>query len=269
MLFYMREKICEVIRESWPEKAKEFNDFYLTVEFKESETTFSSYQFDKKTIKINTLSRTPGDIFFSLLIEAAKHVDIKLRNETHLDKVYLDCLRKLLQTALDRNIISINDLIQSKNHKMKKKLQEYYSSFVNWKIKQQDISEHFDVYVFENFMIKNVLKAEKYFYDSDQTCWSKGCTRAEFFEEQAFIEKYKNMAEFIVISDNQFFIRPVYQIIVKSFSIEDSKLFRAYSYQFNKSLKSWEKVCYASEIETELKQIEDIPKQKVMIKQNK
>lgn len=68
------------------------------------------------------------------------------------------------------------------------------------------------------------------------------------------------MAEFIAISDNRFFIRPVYQLIVKSFSIEDSKLFRSYSYQFNKKTKVWEKVCYANEIKIELRQITEIPK---------
>ena len=241
MLFEIRKKINEVIISAFPEDCKKYNDFYLVIEYKESESSFSSYSFDKKMIKVNTLSRNPGDIIFSLLIETAKHIDIKIRNETHIDKHYLNCLRKLLQEALEMNIISLDDLIHSKNDKIKSELQESFGTFSNWKVTSREMADNFEIYVFESFMIKNILKANQYYYDAHQTCWIKKCNKEEYFEEQVFIDNYKDMAEFIVISDNRFFIRPVYQLIVKSFSIEDNKLFRSYSYQFNKKTKVWEK----------------------------
>lgn len=269
MIFYMREKLCEAIRESYPDKANKYLDFYLDVEFKEStSSTFSGYSFDKKKIKVNTLSRSPGDIFISMLQEAAKHIDIKERQETHNDRPYLMILRKLLQTSLERNIIGIEDLHRLKNEKLKKLLQENFGSFSSWKFETNIPEGKIYIHVFDSFMIKNVLKAYEYIYDANQTCWSKRIDVNKSDDEQEFVNKYKNMAEFVIMSDNRFYIRPVYLIRVKSFAIEFSKVFRAYWYDFKKDTKYWEKIVYAADIKTELAQIEDIPKQKVIIQKN-
>ena len=269
MIYYMREKLCETIQESYPEQAKKYNDFYLDVEFKEStSSTYSGYSFDKKKIKVNTLSRSPGDIFISMLQEAAKHIDIKERQETHYDRTYLMILRKLLQTSLERNIIGIEDLHHLKNEKLKKTLQENFGSFTSWKFDTVIPEGKIYIHVFDNFMIKNILKVYDYVYDPDQVCWSKRVDANKSDEEQAFVDRYKNMAEFVIISDNRFYIRPVYLIRVKSFAIEYSKVFRAYWYDFKKDTKFWEKIVEAADIKTELAQIEEIPKQKVMIQKN-
>lgn len=269
MLFYMRQKLIEITKYAYPEKADKYCDFYLQVEFKEKKTSWSNYDFSKRQISVNTLSRSPADVLLSMLVELSKHIDIKIRRETHLDRNYYAVLRKLIQSALETNLILIDDLTKSDNEKLKKALQENFGTFSKWKAEVKMSPGDIYIHVFDNYLIRNLLKAEKYFYDDEQNSWSKKIKVEDIDEERAFTSMYEDDAQFVIISDNRFYIRPVYLLRVYSYSFEDNKLLHAFSYTFNSEAKCWEKLIYAADIKIELQQIEDIPKQKILISKKK
>ncbi len=263
----MSIKLIVVINLAYPDN-KDLMDFYLELEFKEKRSSWSSYEFYHKRIKVNTFSRSPGDIFLSLLQEAAHHIDIKQRKETHPDREYAKVFRKLLQTALEYNLITLQDLIRSKQDKMKKLLQDNFGSFKNWQVKVEDPNSERWIHVTEAYLIKNILKANGYSYDPEQNCWSKRVGVQDFLEEEAFIEQYKDMAEFTIISDHRFYVDPAYRVRVYTYSIEDKELFKALYYRYDVDKRCWWKVIPARSLNVELEQIEHLPKQKVVIGKN-
>ncbi len=265
MIIYMRNCLCDVVQHAYPEDYRKYTDFYLNVEFKEKKSAWSKYDFSKKTISVNTLSRKPADIFLSMLQELTKHIDIKIRKETHPDREYYLVFRKLLQSSLQLNLININDLICSKNDKLKKNLQENFGSFSNWNCNPAPSGKYIYIHVFEAFLIKNILKANAYLYDPEQNSWSKKITCSQSDEEQYFIQQYKNQAEFEIISDDRFFIKPVYLIRIATYAVEETKLLKALYYKYNPKKKIWEKIVYAEDVTEEYNQIKDFPHQSITI----
>ena len=75
MIIYMKKKLVEVIEYTYPQDYKKYCNFFLTVDFKEKKSK-SKYDFYKKFIIINSLSRPSSDIFISMLEKAAEHIDI-------------------------------------------------------------------------------------------------------------------------------------------------------------------------------------------------
>lgn len=266
---YTRKKICEVIDNAYPDEAEKLKDFYIEFNFKEQKASWSSYVFHKKRINVNTLSRTSGDIFLSCLKEIAKHIDIKFRRKTIEDLTYYKVLRKLLSSSLKLHIIEIKDLQNSKNDKLKEKLQQHFGSFSKWNDSIETPEEKIDIYVFDAFMLKNMLKLNKFIYDPDQQCWLKTITKDEFDSTELFINTYNQFARFVLINDNRYYIEPVYLLKVISYSKEDAKLFRSYSYEFDKKKHYWFKTVPARIINDEIKLIEDVPKQRISIGRNR
>lgn len=261
---YTRNKLCEVIQSAYPENYKEYCDFFIVFNFKE-QSSGSKYTFHDKTIYISTLSRSSADLFVACLKELAKHIDIKIRRRTAEDDEYYKILRKLLNASLKLHMIEQKDLFRITNDKLKSALQKNYGSFSNWKDKVEIPYDKIDVFVFESFMLKNVLRLHNFLYDPDQQCWTKTVLKDKFDELEEFVHKYEQYAHFVLINDNKYYIEPVYLIQVVSYSKEDAKLFHSYSYEFDKSRHLWTKTISARNIKQELKLIEDVPKQKVKI----
>ncbi|TDW13106.1 hypothetical protein EDD63_15012 [Breznakia blatticola] len=269
MYHYIRQRLLEVLRIAYKDNFDTYSKFLVKLSFKESKKT-SKYIFEKKTILINNLSYKPADIFIAALLSLTEHIDIVNRSESHLDRDYFLVFRKLINVAIGRNIITLEDLTKYSDEKMRSKLQAEFSTFKNWDIKAHDfIPEYTYVYVFESFMIKNVLKTNGYQYDKDQGLWIKRLINSQAQEEQPFIEMYKNQAVFKVVNDNSFFIRPVYLLKIKTYAKEEAPLLNALEYGYNPKTNIWVKLIETSNIAQEMNNIEKIPKQKVFITENK
>ena len=263
----MKKKLVEVIEYTYPQDYKKYCNFFLTVDFKEKKSK-AKYDFYKKFIIINSLSRPSSDIFISMLEKAAEHIDIIERKETHFDRTYLKILFSLLRTSLIRNIISITDLVRMQDETLKKALQENFGTFTKWEFEKMstvDINSKIYVHVFEAYLIKNILKANRFIYDPEQNCWSIQVDASDSAEIEALVHEYKHMAEFVIVSDNSFFIRPVYLLRLFTYSYEYNDLLKSLYYTFNKQRRCWQKIIYASDLELEYEQIKDIPKQRIQI----
>lgn len=270
MMQYVYNEIKDIIKNAYPDDYKDYLSFFVKFVYNEREREpYGKYNFHKRLIICTNLSRTPSDILLSLLQEVAKHIDVKRRKETHDDLIYLSIFKKLIEAAVRTNRITMINLYKSKNHKMKNKLQESFGSFKNWKINVIPGFDHIYILAFESFMIKNLLKANNYIYDPDQRAWTKYIERADFEEEQYFLESCKHKALFTIIHDSTFFIRPCYELKIETYSIEDAPLWKAFNYTFDNKIKKWKKSIYADELYIELEMISDLPKQKVLISQIK
>lgn len=267
LMYYIRDKLLEVLDSAYPDIQK-YSHFFIDVNFKESPRTFSKYDYSKRRITVGTLSRNSGDIFISYLIELSRHIDIINRRETHEDKVYLDILRKLLDHALKRNVIEIKDLQTLRNKKLKDVLQSSYGSFSKWQYDDQFQGEYIYIRVYESFMINNILKVNKYYYDFDQLCWLKRVKVKEHDEEEIFIHEYKNLADFHISSDNRFKITPAYKLVIETYSYEHSNLLKALSFRYVPEKHSWYKGIFAKDLEQELHNIRDCPNQRIYVTRN-
>lgn len=265
MMQYVHNRMIELVRESYPEDYEKYTHFYIKFEFKESKSNFSKYIFGKNILQVTTLSREPADIFLSLVLELAHHIDIIQRRETHEDKLYLNIVRKLLDTALKQNMIILSELYHTSIKGLKDKLQENFGSFRNWKYEPRRDSEKVYILVFDAYMIKNLLKANKYQYDPDQQAWNKFIDVSDYDDELYFLSQYKHRADFKIIKDNTFYIKPCYCLKVETYSIEDKELWKALSYHYLPTEKKWYKYIYAVDLKIELEMIQDLPKQKITI----
>lgn len=148
MMYYIRDKLLQVIECAYPDGQKKYSRFFIDVNFKESPQTFAKYDYTKRKITASTLSRSSGDIFISYLVELAKHIDIIDRQETHFDEVYLGVLRKLFDHSLKLHIIEITDLQKMSYKKLKETLQSTYGSFSHWQHKDQCWDKYIYIYAF-------------------------------------------------------------------------------------------------------------------------
>lgn len=270
MMQYIHHELSEVVKTAYPEDYDQYLSFYVSFEFNErKKEPYSKYDFHSRKLVCSNLSRNPADIFISFLQELAHHIDIKKRNETHDDFSYYAICKKLIDNALKLNKITLQELYQTKNLKLKNKLQENFGSFKNWKYTLLPTNDSIYILVFDAFMIRNNLKANKYYYDSDQRAWTKFIKRIDYEEESYLIQGNRHKATFKIIDDGSFFIRPSYELKVETFSINDSELWKAFSYFYDRKSKRWIKHIYADELRQELEMIADLPKQKVLISQIK
>lgn len=268
MMYYVHARLVELLEAAYPDTYKKYKSFYIKFEFKEivkKTGSHSKYRFDKKTITVSTLSRKPADILISAIAELAKHIDIIERQETHPDKAYLNICKKLIDTAIKQNMFILQDLYACKNDKLKHQLQEAYGSFKNWRVEKKFDPKYVYILVFDSFMIKNLLKANKYLFDVDQQAWTKYVKVEDYDEELYFISEYNSRADFKLIKDNEFFIKPCYKLIIETYASSSSDLLQALSYFYNSKSKRWCKNIFACELTIELEMIVDIPKQKVLI----
>lgn len=267
IMYYIREKLLEVIRFAYPDEYASYSKFYIDLSFREAHRGFSKYDFKKKKIIVNTLSRSSGDILLSFLFELAKHIDIITRGETHYDIVYLKILRKLLDAALKQHIIEIKDLYKCSNEKLSNNLQANFGTFSNWKARNHYDVKHIYVRVYDAFMIRNILKCNNYFYDYDQNCWQKK-VKIQDAEEELFMHDYSKQADFKLINDNHFEITPVYKIGIITYAKSKADLLRSLNYHYRSDKNLWWKLIYAVSIHQEFENIKDIPRQKAYIIRN-
>lgn len=268
LIYYIRERLLQVLKYAYPDKFDEYKKFYIELTYREVNIN-CKYNYEKKKILLNNLSRTSGDIFISLLFQLAKHIDIIDREETHNDRIYFMIVRKLLNESINKNLITFDDLKKYSDSKMKKALQETFSSFENWKFNVCVPDDCFIyIYVFESFMIRNILKEAGYKYVSAQAVWMKKVKRKDFIEEQQFIDYYKQQAIFIVKGDNSFYIRPVYRLKLVTYSKSSYKLLESLEYRYDNNHKCWIKLIEAANLKQELLNIEKIPKQSISILSN-
>ena len=265
MMQYVHERMLELVRKSYPEDYERYRHFYIRFEFKEKKSSYSKYIFEKRILQVTTLSREPADILLSLILELAHHIDIIQRKETHDDRTYLLIIRKLLDTALKQNMILPSELYRTGIRGLKDRLQENFGSFQSWRCESRQESEHVYILVFDAYMIKNLLKANRYRYDPDQQAWSKYIKAEEYDDELYFLSQYQNRADFRIIKDNTFYIRPCYCLKIETYSIEDKELWKAFSYHYRPTEKKWYKYIYAADLKIELEMIQDLPNQKITI----
>lgn len=267
MNLYIRERMLEVLQKAYPEHYNQYKGFMLKTVCKEQKKA-SKYVFDKKTIVVGTLSRSPADIFISCLIELSRHIDIIIRKETHDDKELFGIIKKLLITSVNNNVIKIEDLKLYSDVKTKNKLASYFHDFNYWKYDIQINPKYIYIFVDDAFMIKNVLKTNGYHYDAKQTLWIKKIPAFDTATENNFTDHYKTKANFIIIGDNSFFIRPVYQLKLKTYAKSETALLKALDYRYDPIKKLWIKIIKAEDYKQELKNIEKIPKQSIIISKN-
>lgn len=269
MAQYIHRRMIELLQKSYPDDYEKYSHFFIQIKFTEKKGNYSKYIFGKKMLVITTLSRRPSDIFLSMVLELAHHIDVVQRRETHEDRVYLCIVRKLLDTAFKQNMILMSELYHTDIKKLKNTLQQNFGSFSNWKYEPRRDSEHVYILVFDAFMIKNLLKTNGYQYDPDQQAWSKFISMEDYANEEHFLNQYQNRADFKVIKDNSFYIRPCYCLKVETYSIQDKELWKALSYRYDASTKKWVKNIYADELKIELEMIQELPKQRITISQIK
>lgn len=269
MIFYIRDRMLEVLLHSYPDFYDKYKTFLVKCSYKEVRKN-SKYYFEDRTVIINNLSRESGDIFISTLFSLAEHIDIVNRRETHLDWEYFMIVKKLLHTAMERNLFTLDQLTKYSDRSMCDRLQKEFSTFKNWSIKEVEFEpSYIYIYVYESFMLKNVLKTNNYLYDREQGLWIKKIRKHEMLEEQQFTDRYKNEAIFKVIGDNSFFVNPVYILKLKTYSKEDAPLLKALEYMYSPSMNVWSKLIQAREVIQEMKNVEHIPKQSLKISDNK
>lgn len=269
MLFYIRNRMLEVLTAAYPDEYKKYDKFMLNLSFKEIKTN-SKYSFESNEITLNNLSMNPSNIFISSLVSLAEHIDIIQRKETHRDKEYYCVLKKLLITAIERNIVTSDELMKYNDKKILKGIQEYFSNIDNWKIDKSKFQLVYTyIYVYESFMIKNILKSNGYSYDYTQGLWHKRIFADNFDEDERFTEKYKAKAQFVIISDNSFYLRPMYKVQLQTYSKADAPLLRALEYWYDKSRNIWNKLIPARDLEQESENVKEIPKQYFRITENK
>lgn len=269
MNFYIRERLLEVLKIAYPELFEKYKKFILDTTARETKKN-SKYIFHEKKIVLNTLSRPPEDIFISAMAELACHIDIINRQETHIDKEYCQILKTLLTAALEYHFIKIESLNHYSDIALRKKLLQYNHKFEYW-IKDRDIKvepNFIYIHVYESFMIKNILKTNGYHFDSQQMAWIKKIPKSLIPEENEFTDKYKAQAVFEIIGDNSFYIRPVYLVKLKTYSIKDKELLKALDYRYDINKKYWTKVINASDYVQEMINIKNIPNQSVIITKN-
>lgn len=267
MNIYIRERMLEVLNAAYPDLFTKYKSFMLLTECKEQKKT-SKYIFEKKTIVIRSLSRSPADIFISCLVELARHIDIINRQETHDDQELFAIIKKLLITSINLNIIKISDLKSYSDDKIKKNLKKYYHSFDYWKFNILIKPKYVYIFVDEAFMIKNVLKTNGYHYDPLQNLWIKKIPSYDTASENDFTDYYSSKADFTIIGDNSFYIRPVYQLKLKTYAKGETALLKALDFRYDKIQHVWKKLIIASNIDQELKNIEKIPRQRLIISKN-
>lgn len=267
MIFYIRQKLIEVLNYSYPDLIDKYKKFYVVLSYKETSAN-CKYSFKNKQIIVNNLSRSSGDIFISMLAKLAEHIDIINREETHLDREYLLVFRKLLNEALDHSIIKIDDLKRYSDQKLRQKLQQAFSSFSNWRINEKSYPKLVNIIVRESYMIRNILKTSGYFYDPAQELWTKKLTPFEFEKEKEFIERYKQQAIFDVKSDNAFYITPIYKIKLITYSNSAAILLKSLDYYYDSAQKCWFKSILAANIKQEMLNVETVPKQAIKILEN-
>lgn len=267
IMYYTREKLLEVVKYAYPDKYDLYCKFFIDLYFKEANRGFSKYDFKKKKIIVNTLSRSSADIFISFLCELAKHIDVINRGETHYDIIYLKVLRKLLDSALRQHILEKKDLYRCTNEKLISNLQENLGSISTWKAVELYEVDHVYIRVYDSFMIRNILKCNKYYYDYDQNCWQKR-VRLHDEDEELFMREYGLQAEFRVLKDNLFEITPVYKIGIITYAKEKADLLKSLNYRYHSEKNIWTKLIYAKDLYQEIDNIKDIPRQKTYITRN-
>lgn len=269
MLYYIRRKLLEILKLAYPEKYETYKKVFIDLEFKEKKSNHYRYIFTDRKIIVNTLSRKPSYILIDFLQGLAAHIDIINRKETHSDREYFMVLKKLIDTSINYNFITLQDLIKNSNQKLNQNLQKNFGSYSSWVVKEKSVITSIDIWVFDAFMIRNILKVNDYFYDFDQLAWTKSLKVEDTEEEQFFTEMYKDQADFMIVSDNSFYIKPSYLLKLETYSIEDSPLLKALSYIYDGEQNKWSKSIYASELKVELESIQEIPKQNIAILRNK
>ena len=75
LIYYIRERLLQVLKYAYPDKFDEYKKFNIELTYREVNVN-CKYNYEKKKILLNNLSRTSGDIFISLLFQLAKHIDI-------------------------------------------------------------------------------------------------------------------------------------------------------------------------------------------------
>lgn len=264
---YIRNRLLEVLKEAYPELYENYRKFIIETSTKESKKT-SKYVFHDRKIVLNSLSRTPEDIFISALLELSRHIDIINRNETHDDKEYFIIVKKLLTSAINLNMIVVESLNKYSDIIFKKKMLSFTHKFEYWTFDIKVNPKYIYIYVFEGFMIKNILKTNGYHYDPQQAAWIKKVPKHLAMEENEFTDHYKSQAVFEIIGDNSFYIRPVYLIKLKTYSIKDKELLKALDYRYDVNKKYWTKIISAEDYNQEMKNIENIPRQSLVISKN-
>lgn len=264
MNIYIRERLLELLKYSYPECFNKYKNFILEANAKEIKK-LSNYIFAEHKIVLNSLSRSSDDIFISSIIELARHIDIINRRETHDDIELMIIIKKLLTEAVNYHLIDQKALSRMNDLKIKKKLQEIYHKFEHWNFDVKIEPTYVYIYVFEAFMIKNILKNNGYVYDQQQAAWYKKIAISEIDEEEYFTEKYKTKAIFKIIGDNSFFIRPIYYLKVKTYSKQDAPLLTALDYRYDIVKKIWSKIIIATEYKQELENIKNIPRQSLIL----
>lgn len=266
MIYYIREKLLDMLKEAYPADFKKYSNFYIDIAFKERTSSYSKYNYADRKIIVNTLSRSPGAIYFSYVIRLCEHIDVIQRSETHYDDQYLAVLRKLLDAALTRGIVSIRDMYTMPD-KIKNDLQKRYGSFSNWNHQSQVAAPHAYIRVYDSMMINNILRSNSYHFDPDQLCWEKKIELPDP-EEEVFLYEYKLQADFRVLKTNQFEITPVYKLCIVTYSKTHGDYLKSLNYWHEKGSFTWHKQIYACDYEKELAYLKDVPSQRIFVTRN-
>lgn len=266
MIYYIREKLMDMLKEAYPKEYKKYSSFYIDLAFKQHAGSYSKYNYANRKIVVNTLSRSPGAIYLSFVIRLCEHIDINQRKETHYDEKYLGLLRKLLDAALMRGIIDIRDLYYMSD-RVKHDLQKRYGSFTGWKYQKQVPASPVYIRVYDSIMISNILRNNGYYFDPDQLCWEKKIDLPDP-EEEIFLHEYKLQADFRVLNTNRFDITPVYKLCIVTYSKEHGDYLKSLNYRHEKGSFQWSKQIFASDYEKELSYLIEVPQQRIFITKN-
>lgn len=266
MIYYIREKLMDVLKTAYPQEYKKYSNFYVDVVFKQQNASFSKYSYSQRKITVNTLSRSSGAIFLSYVIRLCEHIDIIQRKETHYDEQYRSLLRKLLDAALKQGIVDPKDL-HSLPDKLKQDMQKRYGSFSNWDYKSQVPASQVYIRVYDSIMIANILRNNGYYFDSDQLCWEKKIELPDP-DEEVFLYEYKLQADFQTLKWNRFEVTPVYKLCLVTYSKDHADYLKSLNYRHDKGGFQWYKIIFASDYNKELEFLKDVPQQRFFVTRN-
>lgn len=170
--------LIDIIKHAYPRSSKirdycNFNFFLLDRELK---SKHGDYFGPERRIRIfNIKSRELVPLITTSIHELAHHIDYCNRGTSDHSSLFYEEYRTLIFAALDMDMISINDVLESRRDasdsvKLKLMVIEYLEE---GREKREKVKRAERVCVYDAYDIKDTLKASGYRWDASSRAWSR------------------------------------------------------------------------------------------------
>ena len=179
---------------------KSYKKFSITLSKKEIKT---NEKYSERNITVFNLYRNECELFNSLLIGLAHHIDFCDRGETDNKNHFMEIYTTLLYAALNNGFLEFDVLSMSDDYKKNKKIRDILSEY--WPNKVYDSQSKLEIY--NSFDMKSIMYTRKYSYDQLSRSWIKIIDNNEINNEIYYLQQVSSKFTYSIVPKNRVTIR--------------------------------------------------------------